>query len=318
MRAMRKSYAVVAVALFAAAWFVPVAPGWAGPLESVVDQKVTIPGLGEYSLRDVFMDITVGSVSYQLPDGGLSSFAMASPGLAKGAAIAYFEKERLRAYENQERAMESGTESERVYYRGVIERLEAARIWISTGDGGPLRAALKRREDAGQAKEKAEVPSTVDKTTGNIAATGVFKGETGVSYRDKTISLVLGLDDHGTPQCRGTGYIKLLDGSGGWVDYFITLDPGTPDVLDPGKTFTVFPATYRWKGIATLEIRYGGTARKERCEWVAEVHNNQRVTGEVRGHYNGFKNMVSSWIIDMIPDPLGFEAHFYNPVDLGG
>jgi len=314
---MRRGYAVVAVALFAAAWFVPVVPGDAGPLESVVDQKVTIPGLGEYSLRDVFMDITVGSVSYQLPDGGLSSFAMASPGLAKGAAIAYFEKERLRAYENQERAMETGTESERAYYRGVIERLEAAKVWISTGDGSQLRAALKRREEAGQAREKAEVPSTVDKTTGNIAATGVFKGETGVSYRDKTISLVLGLDDHGTPQCRGTGYIKLLDGSGGWVDYFITLDPGTPDVRDPGKTFTVFPATYRWKGIATLEIRYGGTARKERCEWVAEVQN-QTVIGEVWGHYNEFKQMAASWIIDMIPDPLEFEAHFYNPVDLGG
>jgi hypothetical protein len=316
---MRRVCAVLAVLAIIAIAESGVFAGTSGswPLEQVVDQKVSIPGLGEYSLRDVFMDITVGSVSYQLPDGGLSSFAMASPGLAKGAALAYFEKERLRAYENQERAMESGTESERAYYRGVIERLEAARVWISTGDGSQLRAVLKRREDDGQAREKAEVPSTVDKATGNIAATGVFKGEPGVSYRDKTISLVLGLDAHGTPQCRGTGYIKLLDGSGGWVDYFITLEPGTPDERDTGKTFKVFPATYRWKGIATLEIRYGSGSRTERCEWVAEVRN-QAVTGEVRGHYNEFKHMAASWIIDMIPDPLQFEAHFYDPVDLGG
>jgi len=316
---MRRVCAVLAVLAIIAIAESGVFAGTSGswPLEQVVDQKVSIPGLGEYSLRDVFMDITVGSVSYQLPDGGLSSFAMASPGLAKGAALAYFEKERLRAYENQERAMESGTESERAYYRGVIERLEAARVWISTGDGSQLRAVLKRREDDGQAREKAEVPSTVDKATGNIAATGVFKGEPGVSYRDKTISLVLGLDAHGTPQCRGTGYIKLLDGSGGWVDYFITLEPGTPDERDTGKTFKVFPATYRWKGIATLEIRYGSGSRTERCEWVAEVRN-QAVTGEVWGHYNEFKQMAASWIIDMIPDPLQFEAHFYDPVDLGG
>lgn len=311
---MKRVCAVLGVLAFAAALAVPAA---AGSLESMVDQKVSIPGMGEYSLREVLMDITVGSVSYQLPDGGLSSFALSSPGLAKAAAIAYFEKERLRAYENQERAMESGTESERAYYRGVIERLEAAKVWISTGDGSVLRAALERREDAGQAKEKAEVPSTVDKATGNIAATGVFKGEPGVSYRDKTISLVLGLNAHGTPQCRGTGYIKLIDGSGGWVDYFITLEPGTPDVRDTGKTYANFPASYRWKGIATLEIRYGSGSRTERCEWVAEVRN-QAVTGEVWGHYNEFKNMMSSWIIDMIPDPLSFEAHFYDPVDLGG
>lgn len=291
-------------------------PAVAGSLEGLVDQKVTIPGVGNYSLREVFMDITVGSVSYQLPDGGLSSFALASPSLAKGAAIAYFEKERLRAYENQERAMESGSETEREYYRGVIERLEAAKVWITTGDGSQLRAAIAQKNKVKNTIEKEE-PSTVDPSTGNISATGIFMGERGVSYKDKIISFILALDSNGVLQCKGTGYIKVLDGSGGWVDFFITLKPGKPDSTYAGKSYKTFPPHYKWRGTATLEIRYGGRSRTEECQWVAEMHG-QTITGEVRNFYSKFSNMVSSWIIEMIPNPLQFEANFYNPPDPGG
>jgi len=291
-------------------------PASAGPLEKLVDQKVTVPGIGDYSLREVFMDITVGSVSYQLPDGGLSSFALASPGLAKGAAIAYFEKERLRAYQNWERAMESGSESERKYYEGVIQRLEAAKIWVSTGDGSQLRAALDHKGETGKTTAK-ETPSTVDPVTGNISAAGTFFGEPGVSYRDRTVSFVLGLNSKGVPQCRGTGYVKILDGSGGWVEYFVTLKPGKPDSSYKGKTFETFPSNYRWQGSATLEIRYGTGSRTEECQWEASVQG-QTITGKVTNFYSKFKNMAASWIIELIPHPLEFEAHFYAPSDIGG
>lgn len=114
---------------------------WCESLEQVIDQKITLPGKGKtpYSIRELFMDIIVGSVSYQLNDGGLSSFAMSSPGLAKGAALFHFEQQRKIAYKNYERSMEYGSDADRKYYEGVIQRLEAAKVWISTGNGAPLR-----------------------------------------------------------------------------------------------------------------------------------------------------------------------------------
>ncbi len=125
------------------------------PLEQVIDQKIILPGGDKtpYSVRELFMDIIVGSVSYQLNDGGLSSFALSSPGLAKGAALFHFEQQRKIAYKNYERALEYGSEADRKYYEGVIQRLEAAKVWISTGAGAPLRAALQNKQRGGSSKK---------------------------------------------------------------------------------------------------------------------------------------------------------------------
>lgn len=291
-----------------------VCPVWAGTgdLKTLLDRKITVPGHGEtpYSWREVFMDITVGSVSYALPD--FSSFALSSPALARGAAQSYFQHQRTIAYRNYERAMESGNLSDQRYYEGVIARLEAAVKWVSTGDGTDLRILLSKKDRQAAEEKDTGPPSTVS-TGGRITATGPFtRGVPGVPYRDRVVTLTMGLDKNGTPSCRGVGYIKVSK-KDEWIDYFFTLNPGKPLVSSPAKTYSSFPGSYRWQGNGTLEIRFGTMSWKGPVRWRAEV-NGGVVTGHITDFFNSLVNKVPyDFLLAAIPEPLPFEAHFFDP-----
>lgn len=284
------------------------------PLEQVIDQKIILPGGDKtpYSVRELFMDIIVGSVSYQLNDGGLSSFALSSPGLAKGAALFHFEQQRKIAYKNYERALEYGSEADRKYYEGVIQRLEAAKVWISTGDGAPLRAALQNKQK-GAVPQKKSPPSTVFK--GSIMAAGVItNGVRGIPLRDNNVSLSLGLTPHGIPRCRGTVKIKIVNSTHAdeWVDFFFDLQPGHPRGQDKSKTFSVFPSSCSWEGKGEITIRMNGRSwRWGQVRWQAMAANGT-VTGSVWGFWNEMSNKVPfDFIMAMIPDELAFRATYY-------
>jgi len=287
---------------------------WCESLEQVIDQKITLPGKGKtpYSIRELFMDIIVGSVSYQLNDGGLSSFAMSSPGLAKGAALFHFEQQRKIAYKNYERSMEYGSDADRKYYEGVIQRLEAAKVWISTGNGAPLRAALQDRLK-GTVPQKQSPPSTVSK--GSIMAAGtITNGVRGIPLRDNTVALSLGLTPHGIPRCRGTVKIKIVNSThtDEWVDYFFDLHPGSPRGQDKSKTFTVFPSSCSWEGKGEITIRMSGRSWRGQVRWQAMAANGT-VTGSVWGFWNEMSNKVPfDFIMAMIPDELVFRTEYYN------
>ena len=284
------------------------------PLEQVIDQRIILPGGDKtpYSVRELFMDIIVGSVSYQLNDGGLSSFALSSPGLAKGAALFHFEQQRKIAYQNYERALEYGSDADRKYYEGVIQRLEAAKIWISTGNGAPLRAALQNRRQE-TAPRTEDPPSTASR--GSIMAAGVItNGVRGIPLRDNTVSLSLGLTPHGIPRCRGTVKIKIVNSThtDEWVDYFFDLHPGSPRGQDKSKTFTVFPSSCSWEGKGEITIRMSGRSWRGQVRWQAMAANGT-VTGSVWGFWNEMSNKVPfDFIMAMIPDELVFRAEYYN------
>lgn len=282
-------------------------------LEQVIDQKVTLPGREKtaYSIRELFMDIIVGSVSYQLNDGGLSSFAIASPGLAKGAALFHFEQQRKIAYRNYEQAMEYRNAADQRYYEGVIQRLEAAKIWISTGNGAPLRAALQNRLK-GTVPQKQSPPSTVSK--GSITAAGTMtNGVRGIPLRDNNVTLVMSLAPNGFPQCRGTVKIKIVNSSHAdeWVDYFFDLYPGNSQEQDKSKTFKVFPSSYSWEGKGEITIRSNGVSWRGQVRWQAQAMNGT-VTGSIWGFWNELANKVPfDFILAMIPDKLVFRADYY-------
>ena len=283
-----------------------------GDLNELMDQKITVPGHGNtpYSWREVFMDITVGSVSYALPD--FSSFALSSPTLAKGAAQAYFQHQRTIAYRNYERAMENGNVADQRYYEGVIARLEAAVTWVSTGNGTDLRSLLSKRDQQTVEKEHSEPPSTVS-ADGKITATGPFtKGVPGVPYSDRYITLTMGLDKNGSPVCYGVGYIKVSNGDE-WIDYFFTLNPGKPLVSGSTSSYSSFPSSFNWQGNGTLEIRFGQTSWKGALNWRAEMKNGA-VTGYITDFFNSLVNKVPfDFLLASIPEPLPFEAHFFDP-----
>lgn len=284
------------------------------PLEQVIDQKVSLPGKEKtaYSIRELFMDIIVGSVSYQLNDGGLSSFALSSPGLAKGAALFHFEQQRKIAYKNYERSMEYGSDADRKYYEGVIQRLEAAKVWISTGNGAPLRAALQNKQK-GAVPQKQSPPSTVFK--GSIMALGrITNGVRGIPLRDNNVTLSMGLSPHGIPRCRGTVKIKIINSTHAdeWVDYFFDLHPGSPQGQDKSKTFDVFPSSCSWEGKGEITIRMSGRSWQGQVRWQAMAMNGT-VTGSVWGFWNEMSNKVPfDFIMAMIPDKIVFRADYYN------
>ena len=287
---------------------------WAGSadLKDLMDQKIAVPGHGDtpYSWREVFMDITVGSVSYALPD--FSSFALSSPALAKGAAQSYFQHQRTIAYRNYERAMENGNAADQRYYEGVIARLEAAVTWVSTGDGTDLRSLLSKRDQQTVEKEDAGPPSSVS-ADGKITATVPFtKGVPGVPYSDRYVTLTMGLDKNGIPVCYGVGYIKVSKGDE-WIDYFFTLNPGKPLVSGPTKTYSSFPGSYRWQGNGTLEIRFGHMSWKGPIYWRAEM-NGGTVTGYITDFFNSLVNKIPyDFLLATIPEQLPFETHFFDP-----
>ncbi len=311
MANMKNALTLLFATLF---WVVAASPVLAGSgdLNELMDQKITLPGHGDtpYSWREVFMDITVGSVSYALPD--FSSFALSSPTLAKGAAQAYFQNQRTIAYRNYERAIENGNVADQRYYEGVIARLEAAVTWVSTGNGNDLRALLSKKGQQTVEKEESGYPSTVS-ADGKITATGPFtKGVPGVPYRDRSITLTMGLDKNGSPVCYGVGYIKVSNGEQ-WIDYFFTLNAGKPLVSGSTNKYSTFPGSFSWEGNGTLEIRFGQASWKGPIYWRAEMKNGA-VTGYITDFFNSLANKVPfDFILASIPEPLPFEAHFFVP-----
>jgi len=310
---MRKVFTLLFAAALLAAFASYAMSAGDGDLQQLMDSKVSIPGHGEtpYSWREVFMDITVGSVSYALPD--FSSFALSSPSLAKGAAQAYFQHERTIAYKNYERAMESGNQADQRYYEGVISRMEAAVTWVSTGDGTELRALLAKKDRQNDQKEDSGPTSTVS-ADGKITATGPFtKGVQGVPYKDRNVTLTMGLGADGVPVCYGKGYVKVSQGGDEWIDYFFTLQPGKPAVSNPLRGYSSFPSSYAWKGQGTLEIRYGPNSWKGPLTWRATLKG-ETVTGSIDGFFNSLSNKVPfDFLIYSIPEPLPFEVRFFDP-----
>lgn len=271
------------------------------------------------TVGDVFkdaLDIALNAGAYGLKGDpiGLTSVLTNLPTEFQGVLLAKIEMERHYAYRQLMKAHDTGNPNDKVYFGRMVERLEAAKTWVATGDGTDLSRYIAKL------RKKKETPEEGPATTvssGSLRSTGYFKSKvSGVSYSENKLSFEIYLNEHGIPQIRGNGRV-VIDLGGDKARFYFKINRGELISRDPDKTYlrlSEIPKTTAWEiyGRINMEINGEQAPVDGSIQGKAFMREDDSITGEIFG-IHGFLRRVSQFdaIRGLLPGTMDFETHHY-------
>lgn len=237
------------------------------------------------------------------------------PAEFKGVLLTHIKKQQLRAELNLAKAQDYGYARDIEYYDRMANRLQAAKTWVATGDGTDLAKliAQARKENAPPEKEKI---TTVSSDT--LRSTGFFKAKEQLMlpFKDNSLFFEVFLNEHGTPQIRGEGKIKLQMGSD-YIYFYFRVKRGEIRDPDPYKTYlnlAEMPKRIRWEIYGRVDLEGNGQDAPFDGSIQGEAYlNGNSITGRIYGH-RGYMNRLwpaGNLVIDALPGTLYFETSHY-------
>jgi hypothetical protein len=234
---------------------------------------------------------------------------------SRGVLLQYINNQQLRTELNLAKAQDYGYSRDIEYYGRMADRLQAAKTWISTGDGSDLAKliAQARKQKAPPEEEKI---TTVSEET--LRSTGYFKPKEQLMlpFRDNTLFFDVFLNEHGIPQISGEGKIKIQMGSD-YIYFYFRIKKGEIRDPDPDKTYlnlAEMPKRIRWEIYGRVDLEGNGQNAPFDGSLQGEVYlNGNSITGKIYGH-RGYMNRLwpaGNVVIDALPGTLYFETSHY-------
>jgi len=268
---------------------------------------------------DIFKDVldvalNAGGYGLQSDPIGLTSILTNLPTEFQGVLLAKIEMERHYAYRQLMKAHDTGNPHDKAYFGRMVERLEAAKTWVATGDGTDLSRYIEKARK--KKKDTEEGPATTV-SSGSLRSTGYFKSKvSGVSYTENTLSFDIFLNEHGIPQIRGSGRVVISMG-GDTARFYFKIHRGELISRDPDKTYlnlSEMPKTTAWEiyGRINMEVNNDKAPVDGSIQGKAFMKGDNTITGEIFG-MNGFLRRVSQFdfIRSLLPGTMNFETHHY-------
>lgn len=236
------------------------------------------------------------------------------PAEFKGVLLTKIEMERHYAYRRLMEAEDEGYAPDKKYFGQMVERLEAAKTWIATGDGTDLSRLIARARKENTPPEKEEITTV---SSGKLRSTGYFKSREPLMlpFNENRLVLEIFLNEHGVPQICGDGKIRIKAGQDTAYFYF-SIHRSEIRSPDPDKTYlnlSEIPQNLRWEiyGRINLEINGQPAPVDGSIQGNAFLGNNV-VTGEIYG-MKGFLRRASPFdaVRELLPGTLDFETSHY-------
>jgi len=270
-------------------------------------------------IGDVFkdmLDVALNAGAYGLKGDpiGLTSVLTNLPTEFQGVLLAKIEMERHYAYRQLMKAHDTGNPHDKAYFGRMVERLEAAKTWVASGDGRDLsRHIAKLRKK----KEAPEEEPTTTVSSGTLRSTGYFKSKVpGISYSENRLSFDIYLNEHGIPHIRGQGRV-VIELGGDKARFYFKINRGELISRDPDKTYldlSDIPKTTAWEiyGRIHMEINGEPAPVDGSIQGKAFMKGDDSIRGEIFG-MRGFLRRASQFdtIRGLLPGTMDFETHHY-------
>jgi len=287
---------------------------------------MTLPiwvGEGKERVKIRVGDIFKDTLDWALTTGGYAindplSFTTVLTNLPtefKGVLLAKIEMERHYAYRRLMEAEDEGYAPDKKYFGRMVERLEAAKTWIATGDGTDLSRLIARAREEKAPPEKQKITTASSEL---LHSTGYFKSreQLMLPFRDNSLFFEVFLNEHGIPQIRGDGKIKIQMGED-YVYFYFRIKRGEIRDPDPSKTYlnlSEMPKRIRWEIYGRIDLEMSGQNAPFDGSIQGEAYlNGNSITGKIYGQ-RGYMNRLwpaGNLVIDALPGTLDFETSHY-------
>ncbi len=233
----------------------------------------------------------------------------------QGVLLAKIEMERHYAYRRLMEAEDEGYAPDKKYFGQMVERLEAAKNWVATGDGKDLARLIARAKKGNTPAQKQKITTVSSEL---LHSTGYFKAreQLMLPFKDNSLFFEVFLNEHGIPQIRGDGKIKIQMGSD-YVYFYFRITRGEIIDPDPNKTYlnlSEMPKRIRWEIYGRIDLEMNGQNAPFDGSIQGEAYlNDNSITGDIYGQ-RGYMNRLwpaGNLVIDALPGTLDFETSHY-------
>ena len=237
------------------------------------------------------------------------------PSEFKGVLLTKIEMERHYAYRRLMEAEDEGYAPDKKYFGQMVERLEAAKTWVATGDGKDLGRLIARAKKENGPAHKQNITTVSSEL---LHSTGYFKAreQLMLPFKDNSLFFEVFLNEHGIPQIRGDGKIKMQMGND-YVYFYFRITRGEIRDPDPNKTYlnlSEMPKSIRWEIYGRIDLEMSGQNAPFDGSIQGEAYlNGNTITGNIYGQ-RGYMNRLwpaGNLVIDALPGTLDFETSHY-------
>lgn len=317
---MRKRRTVILLSAFLLLCFTVSAN--AASLAKVMSLPIWV-GEGKDRVKIRVGDIFKTTLDWALTTGGyaindplsLTTVLTNLPAEFKGVLLTKIEMERHYAYRRLMEAHDEGYAPDKQYFGRMVERLEAAKTWVATGDGKDLAKFIARIRKEETPDKKTKITTVSSEL---LHSTGYFKAKEQLMlpFKDNSLFFEVFLNEHGIPQIQGEGKIKLQMGSD-YMYFYFRVKRGEIRDPDPYKTYlnlAEMPKRIRWEIYGRVDLEGNGQDAPFDGSIQGEAYlNGNNITGRIYGH-RGYMNRLwpaGNVVIDALPGTLYFETSHY-------